>query len=475
MDEKQIQQIEEWFLSHQDAMLKDIQRLCRIRSVSDAESEVKPYGEGCRRVLDEMLAIGREHGFTTENYEYQCGSLYLEKGDLQNTIGFWGHLDVVPEGDNWQYTDPYEPILKDGFLIGRGVSDNKGPTIATMYILQCLHELGIPMKHHLRMFVGCDEEVGMRDTAYYAANYPCPAMSIIADSSFPVCYGEKGILEADLVADTEAGPDILEFYGGTASNMVADKAYARLRKTQAVQEALSKLPDGIEVQEDPDSYLLMARGFSKHTASPHGAVNAILLMTKALEAIKIGTEADQKNLEFMSLAGGDYNGEGLGIEFEDEISGPLTCVGSMAGMRDGKPYLHVNIRYSITKDSKELMDQIAEACKAHGFTMQIRMHSGPNYYPKEKPAVDLLTRLYNEIVDDNKEAFVMGGGTYARTLPNALAFGMGLPGDKSTPTEMFAPGHGGAHEPDEGLCVKDLMKGMKVFALCLIEMNDFSL
>lgn len=475
MNEQLAKQIEQWIQDHEEEMLEDIKRICRIRSVSNAESEVQPYGEGCRKVLDEMLAIGKEHGFITHNYEYQCGSLCLEEGDMDNTIGFWGHLDVVPEGDNWQYTAPYEPIIKDGFMIGRGVSDNKGPTIATMYILQCLKELGIPMKHHLKMFVGCDEEAGMRDTAYYAANYPCPAMSIIADSGFPVCYGEKGILEADLAADALVSDVILELSAGRASNMVADLAEMKLKKTPEVQKGLTKLQEDIQIQEEENAYTLTAKGISRHTAHPYGAMNAILKLTEALETAEFLTESDRKALAFMSEVNRDFNGAGLNIAFEDELSGPLTCVGSMAGIRDGHLYLHVNIRYSITKDGEQLMQEIEEQCKANGFTEQVRMHSKPNYYPKEKPAVGLLTRLYNEVAGDDKEAFVMGGGTYARTLPNALAFGMGLPEGKGTKSDLFVPGHGGAHEPDEGLCIADLKMAMKIFALCLIEMNDFSL
>lgn len=474
IDEKLMQQIEQWFDDHQDAMIEDIKRVCRIRSISGMD-DVKPYGSGCRKALEEMLEIGREHGFIAANYDYQCGSLCMEEGDMENTIGFWGHLDVVPEGDNWLHTEPYNPVLKDGYLIGRGVSDNKGPTVATMYILQCLHELKIPMKHHLKMFLGCDEEVGMRDTEYYAANYPCPAMSIIADSGFPVCYGEKGILEANLYADAPIGSGILEFKGGIASNMVPDKCVCRLAKDVVTAEAAAKIAETVEVLEEENSYLLTAKGVSKHTANPEGGVNAIRIMTEALLNSGIISEEDQKKLAFMSQINNDFYGEGLGVAFEDEISGKLTCVGSMANIEEGKIYLHINIRYSITKDDKELEQQIADICKEHGFTMVVKMNSAPNYYPKEKPAVELLTRVYNEVTGDDKQPFVMGGGTYARKMPNAFAYGMGLPNGVKPPEGMFAEGHGGAHTPDEYLSIENLRTGMKIFTIGLLEMNEFPL
>lgn len=60
---------------HQTEMLRDLKRLARIPSVSDAESEVKPFGQPCRDVLDEFFQIAAEKGFQHENYEYYCGSV----------------------------------------------------------------------------------------------------------------------------------------------------------------------------------------------------------------------------------------------------------------------------------------------------------------------------------------------------------------------------------------------------------------
>ena len=113
------------------------------------------------------------------------------KENWDNMIGFWNHLDVVPAGNGWRY-EPFQPVRKGNFLIGRGAQDNKGPAVGMLYVMQCLRELAVPLKHELCLFVGCDEERGMEDLEWYAARYPCPAMSMIADSGFPVCYGRKG-------------------------------------------------------------------------------------------------------------------------------------------------------------------------------------------------------------------------------------------------------------------------------------------
>ena len=252
-----MEKISQWIDDHREQITADILRLVKIISVSDPHSEVKPFGKPCREVLEEMMKIGREHGFQTENYDYYCGSMWREKsgGLVEESIGFWGHLDVVPLGDNWQFS-PYEPFEKDGYIVGRGSQDNKGPTIGTMYCIQCLDELGIELKHPLRMFFGCDEERGMTDMEYYAENYPCPKMSIIADCGFPVCYGEKGIIETNLVSDEPLSGDVLSLSGGVASNMVPDFAEIVLKKTDRVKGALELLPKEIVAEEKEDSYRL---------------------------------------------------------------------------------------------------------------------------------------------------------------------------------------------------------------------------
>lgn len=191
MDRELYDKVSRWFEEHREEMIGDIIRLVRIPSVScPQEGEETPFGEACRDCLEEMLAMGREFGFHTENYGNRVGSIGQQDKDWDHMIGFWNHLDVVPVGNQWTY-EPFEPVLKDYFLIGRGAQDNKGPAVGILYMMKCLRELEIPIKHQLTLFVGCDEEREMKDLEYYVSHHPTPRLSMIADSGFPVCYGEK--------------------------------------------------------------------------------------------------------------------------------------------------------------------------------------------------------------------------------------------------------------------------------------------
>ena len=82
----------------------------------------------------------------------------------------------------------------------------------------------------------------------------------------------------------------------------------------------------------------------------------------------------------------------------------------------------------------------------------------------------------NEITGLETKPYVMGGGTYARKLPNAMAFGLGgVPRREGAPVLEMAPGHGGAHEPDEKLEIQNFLDSIKVFTMAVLALNDAEL
>lgn len=229
VDKAIYEQVHQWMEAHKENMIHDIQRIVKIPSISKPEEEIRPFGAACRQVIDEMLQIGREHGFYTENYEYYVGSIGEKEKKWDDMIGFWNHLDVVPVGEGWDF-DPFGAELKGDLLIGRGSQDNKGPAIGMLYVMECIRDLKLPVGHQLCLFVGSDEERKMADLEYYTKNHPTPALSMIADCGFPVCYGEKGIVEGKTVSLGTMSESVLEFYGGSAGNIIPDKAVLAVKK-----------------------------------------------------------------------------------------------------------------------------------------------------------------------------------------------------------------------------------------------------
>ncbi|MDO4987417.1 MAG: M20 family metallo-hydrolase [Synergistes sp.] len=83
------------------------------------------------------------------------------KGRKAKRLWFVAHIDVVPEGDRklWN-TDPFNAVIKDGRIYGRGTSDNGQSLVASLYALYALKELGITPEYEICLALVSNEEVG---------------------------------------------------------------------------------------------------------------------------------------------------------------------------------------------------------------------------------------------------------------------------------------------------------------------------
>ncbi|MBR6614953.1 MAG: M20/M25/M40 family metallo-hydrolase, partial [Lachnospiraceae bacterium] len=152
------EQIEQYIDAHKEEMLADIIELCKIDSAKGPYEEGKPFGEGPFQALAKGLEIGEKHGFAITNYDNYVGTIDLN--DKEKQLDILAHLDIVPGGEGWTVTTPFEPVIKDGKIYGRGTSDDKGPAMTALYAMKAIKELGIPVKKNVRLILGTDEECG---------------------------------------------------------------------------------------------------------------------------------------------------------------------------------------------------------------------------------------------------------------------------------------------------------------------------
>ena len=347
------EKIHQWILEKQDAYLKDVGELVAIPSVSvKTGNEKMPYGKPCLEVLETALEKGAAHGFEPHNHENRCGTL-LWPGKKKEEIGIFGHLDVVPEGTGWSFP-PYELTVKDGLLIGRGCADNKGSMTAALYALCYLKEQGYKPEHSIRFYMGCSEETDMDDVAYYTENYTMPLASIVADSVFPVCYGEKGIMELDVKRKVNSKV-LLDLKAGVASNSVPAQAEAVL--ALPVEKVRAQIQENQDVKIESlgeDETRIHMQGIAAHAAFPEGSESAEVKLADCLVKSGLLDEAGEKAMSALVSLFSDYYGEGLGVPFEDEVSGKLTHVGGMVSMEDGVLCQNINIRYNILADHESM-------------------------------------------------------------------------------------------------------------------------
>ena len=412
-----------------------------------------------------MLERGRHYGFRTEDHEGYCGDIYF--GDGKDEIGIVGHLDVVPEGNHWIY-EPYAPVVKDGFVIGRGAGDDKGPSIIGLFLMRFFKENNIPMKNTLRLMLGCSEETGMQDIEHFVEEQPMPDFSIVPDTDFPVCHGEKGIYSFQAVCKTPWSR-VKELSGGVASNVVPDSAQAVLPPEAALLaevKATAEKTTGITVAEGPEGLIVSAAGRTAHAARPQAGDNAIKKLLRFLSTLEGLGESDRAICAFAADTIEDCYGEHLGIAFTDEPSGRLTCISGLAATEDGHLVMHYNVRYPVTHKGELVKADLEKTLSPKGWTVEGFTDSQPIYLPADNPNVQELCRIYGEVTGREAVPYVMGGGTYARHLKNAVGFGM------ETDTSTGLPeGHGRAHEPDEAMIIDELVDAVKIYLLSIVEVD----
>src|SRR5580698_6506668 len=96
-----------------------------------ARQSVSPADGGCQALMIERLAAV---GFNVESLRFgPVDNFWAKRGSGSPVFCFAGHTDVVPSGplDEWR-SDPFEPVIRDGLLYGRGAADMKSGLAAML-------------------------------------------------------------------------------------------------------------------------------------------------------------------------------------------------------------------------------------------------------------------------------------------------------------------------------------------------------
>lgn len=466
-DERLVKQIDSWLEKNKGQLVKDLSRIIKIPSISESREGIYPFGKNCGRVLDEMTSLAAEYGFSIQNHEYYFGTI-LEKGSniKPKSIGLYAHLDVVPFGEEWRYP-PLECTQKEGFLIGRGVGDNKGPAICALYALRFLKEYEIKLKNNVQIFYGCSEETGMQDIDYFCKQMQIPDFNLVLDTNFPVCYGEKGLMRAKVTGNTEG--NLVSFHAGNATNIIPAKAEAIISGVEFERvKNIFENDEEICVYQDGENVKLISKGISKHVAFPENAVNAIYVLTHALVSKHLIEGKDKKMISAIETLTADFYGSGCGIPFEDLESGRLTCVGSLLSIEKNQIEMKFDIRYPVTVDGNIVAQEFTNTVNKMGFGVIIEEISEPAYVPLENDYIKCLGEICDYVQEKHYEPYTMGGGTYSRHLTNAVGFGPGVPDAPN----LFENGHGQGHQPDECILEELLYKGIKTYVMAILELDN---
>ena len=450
---------------NRDNILRDITRLVAVPSVEGAPEPGAPFGPGPKAALAKALEIADELGLDTFNADSYIG--WAETGkiaDGQKFLATITHTDVVPEGNGWD-ADPYTVRVRDGWLLGRGVADDKGPSILCLYALKYLKDSGAALKYPVRALLGANEETNMHDVDYYAEHYPMPAFCFTPDAEFPVCNGEKGGFNGELVSPKFENGIITAFEGGVAHNAVPDRASC----TVQVGAGALVQTEGVTFEAgEGGATVIRGWGKSGHAAMPQGTVNAIGLIVTCLLESKVCSPAETAYLQVLHTLHATTDGSALGIAASDDVFDPLTIIGGTIEMKDGRLRQSFDCRYPTNTDPEKMTAAIRKVCGGAA-TLENVSSRVPFYIDADSPAIQTLINTYNDVTGEGKKPFTMGGGTYARHFPYAVSFG---PEHTDIEIPSFA---GPMHGANEGTPFEKLVEALKIYILALLRLQEIEL
>lgn len=463
--EELTKKIDAYLENNWDAMVGDIETLVRIPSFQeeDKAAEGAPFGPGPKEALTTALKLAGDMGFQPHDAEGYIGFADFP-GASETQIGIIGHMDVVPAGPGWTF-EPYAVTRKDGYLVGRGTLDDKGPSVMALHAMKFWKDLqdageAPQFPYTIRFLFGANEESGMADVAYYHKHYDDPAFLFTPDAEFPVCYGEKGGYDGELVSKPiePCARVVVEFEGGAATNAVPGIAHA------VVKANASELPaaDRITIAEAGEGLArIEAKGKGAHASTPDEGINAIGLIVDYLLANGLCGADERAFFELDQKLLNHTDGSGIGIKSEDEYFGPLTVIGGTIKLEDDRFVQTLDSRFPTSITADRITERMRELAGEIGATFENTLLMEPFLVKPDSPVIQALLNAYNEATGEDAKPFTMGGGTYAREFKSGASFGPEKPWVKDP--EWVGMMHG----PDEGVSEELLKQSFKIYALTL--------
>ena len=453
-------------------MLEDLAELIAIPSERGEPTLNAPFGLGCRRALDWFLAKARALGFKTGELEGYCG--WAEWGEGEQMLGVLCHLDVVPAGEGWTYP-PYKLTTAGGKLYGRGVVDDKGSLIMCLHALKQIKDSGVKLNKRIRIIAGCDEEHGSSCIERYVEKEEMPTLSFVPDADFPVINSEKGILHLTVTCplDKFFATNIAAIGGGGSFNVVPDRAFVSIFNDSPLGKKINSIDGNVFTSAElvgsiiaegyrPEDYgiikkeevtVIEAKGVAGHAMEPNGADNAIWKLFTILGALDYDSELVTFMKQYVCRRDAVKM---LGIEAEDHTGNQTVSMGIIE-VDDKSLRFTLDLRCPLV-NTREKVETAIRAC----LPPKSRFDStySPNLYvPKDSELVSKLLAVYDECTGEQGECLICGGGTYARKLKNAVAFG---PTFKGTETNI--------HNIDECVPVEEFYKAAEIYRRAMIRL-----
>lgn len=462
---------------NKDDLIKNLQELIEIPSVHEESSnQNEPFGKNTVRALNYILNLGKKLGFRTKNIDNYCG--YIEFGSGDELIGVVGHLDVVPEGENWTYP-PFDAQIVDNKIYGRGSIDDKGPVMASLYAMKAVMDYcnknTISINKRVRLILGLNEERDWKCIDYYKQHEEIPSIGFSPDADFPCIYAEKGLISPFLIMDysdfldkdiifknIDCNNNPLNVVPKYCSCEIAVKNNINIKNVDNLIKAFAiEYNFNIETTIlDNNNLKMISHGVQAHAAHPDLGVNAISRLIIVLDKLFKNYNIIIPIFDlFTKYIGLDYNGNKLDINIPDE-SGELTLNVGKFYFKNNDLKIGLNLRVPINTKFDLIENNFSLICKEFdNVYCEFAGKKAPLHVSKDSYLVKTLCKIYNEETNSNIEPIAIGGATFARAFDNFVSFGANLPGQKDM-----------CHQVDEFISIDNLMLACRIYCKAIYEL-----
>jgi succinyl-diaminopimelate desuccinylase len=214
-----------------------------------------PPGEHYGEIIDWLIPIFNDLGFTcdriempTDIYETRQKSAEL-RGERVNllatkdygakeSVDIYTHLDVVPAGEGWS-TPPFEPVIKDGRIYGRGVADSKGSVAALLTALRIMTEQGLESRYNIQVALTTDEEIGLYSGLCFFADdglLKGDYLLCMDTNNEGVCVATNGVMNWEMKVHGRSCHSSMPFLGVNA----VENAAVVIRELEALKKDVER-------------------------------------------------------------------------------------------------------------------------------------------------------------------------------------------------------------------------------------------
>jgi acetylornithine deacetylase/succinyl-diaminopimelate desuccinylase-like protein len=256
--------------SHLEDFVRELSDYTRVPTISAQGTKFQEGADATRRVLE-------AHGARVRLMPEEGGPPVvvgeIEEDPSLPWVILYNHYDVQPVDplDEWE-TGPFDPVVKDGKLFGRGTSDTKGNTVAQAIAIQAIRDVTGRLPVNVRYFIDGEEESGSPHLLRFADAHPdlfkglgatIEAANHASDGKPVLSLGSKGILSVELqvrTAKVDQHSSLAAVLPNAAWRLIAALRTLRSENGKVLIEGFD---DGIP-SPDPE----MLRHLRKNSADP---------------------------------------------------------------------------------------------------------------------------------------------------------------------------------------------------------------